>query len=94
MNCIAVIEPRKKTVGTASAWTANQRNVKIGYVKVLEVAIIFLSLKSLHQGSSILPSGKLWKRKPSLSFLPIDIGVDLEAQNLFEKLFIKKLFIE
>jgi hypothetical protein len=31
MNCIAVIDPRKKTVGTASACTANQRTVKIGY---------------------------------------------------------------
>jgi hypothetical protein len=31
MNCIAVIDPRKKTVGTAKAWIANQRKVKIGY---------------------------------------------------------------
>lgn len=31
MNCIAVIDPRKKTVGTASACTASQRTVKIGY---------------------------------------------------------------
>jgi hypothetical protein len=26
-----VIAPKKKTVGTASAWIASQRNVKIGY---------------------------------------------------------------
>lgn len=32
MNCIAVIAPKKKTVGTAIAWIANQRTVKIGYV--------------------------------------------------------------
>ena len=25
------MEPKKKTVGTANAWMANQRNVKIGY---------------------------------------------------------------
>jgi len=31
MNCIAVIEPKKKIVGTAKAWIANQRTVKIGY---------------------------------------------------------------
>ena len=31
MNCIAVIAPKKKIVGTANAWIANQRNVKIGY---------------------------------------------------------------
>lgn len=30
INCIAVIEPKKKIVGTANAWTANQRTVKIG----------------------------------------------------------------
>ena len=40
MNCIAVIDPIKKTVGTANAWTANQRTVKIGYVIVLFVAIV------------------------------------------------------
>ena len=33
------MDPRKKIVGTPNAWTANQRNVKIGYVKVLFVAI-------------------------------------------------------
>ena len=27
-----MIEPKKKTVGTANAWIANQRTVKIGYV--------------------------------------------------------------
>ncbi len=32
MNCIAVIDPKKKIVGTAKAWIANQRTVKIGYV--------------------------------------------------------------
>jgi len=32
MNCIAVIAPKKNTVGTAIAWIANQRTVKIGYV--------------------------------------------------------------
>ena len=32
MNCIAVIAPKKKTVGTAKACTANQRTVKMGYV--------------------------------------------------------------
>ena len=31
MNCIEVIAPKKKIVGTAKAWIANQRNVKIGY---------------------------------------------------------------
>jgi len=35
MNCIAVIAPKKKTVGTASACTASQRTVKIGYVNDL-----------------------------------------------------------
>jgi hypothetical protein len=30
INCIAVIEPIKKIVGTARACTANHRNVKIG----------------------------------------------------------------
>ena len=30
INCIAVIEPKKKIVGTAIAWIANQRKVKIG----------------------------------------------------------------
>ena len=30
MNCIAVIPPKKNTVGTAKPWIANQRNVKIG----------------------------------------------------------------
>ncbi len=30
MNCIAVIAPKKKTVGTANACTASQRTVKIG----------------------------------------------------------------
>ena len=39
MNCIAVIDPRKKTVGIAKAWTANQRTVKIGYVIDLFVVI-------------------------------------------------------
>ena len=29
---MAVIAPRKKTVGTAKAWIDNQRTVKIGYV--------------------------------------------------------------
>lgn len=32
MNCIAVIDPKKKIVGTAKPWIANQRTVKIGYV--------------------------------------------------------------
>ncbi len=32
MNCIAVIAPKKKIVGTAIPWIANQRTVKIGYV--------------------------------------------------------------
>lgn len=32
MNCIAVIAPKKKIVGTARPWIANQRKVKIGYV--------------------------------------------------------------
>ena len=32
MNCIAVIAPKKKIVGTAKAWIDNQRTVKIGYV--------------------------------------------------------------
>lgn len=32
MNCIAVIDPKKKIVGTANAWIDNQRTVKIGYV--------------------------------------------------------------
>ena len=31
---MAVIEPRKNTVGTAKACTASQRNVKIGYVLI------------------------------------------------------------
>lgn len=39
MNCIAEIDPRKKTVGTANACTASQRTVKIGYVKDLPVLI-------------------------------------------------------
>lgn len=30
INCIAVIEPKKKIVGTANAWIDNQRTVKIG----------------------------------------------------------------
>ncbi len=30
MNCIAVIAPKKKIVGTAIAWIASQRKVKIG----------------------------------------------------------------
>lgn len=30
INCIAVIAPKKKIVGTAKAWTASQRTVKIG----------------------------------------------------------------
>ena len=30
INCIDVIAPKKKTVGTAKAWMVNQRNVKIG----------------------------------------------------------------
>ena len=30
MNCIADIDPKKETVGTASPWTANHRTVKIG----------------------------------------------------------------
>ena len=34
MNCIAVIAPKKKIVGIASAWIDNQRTVKIGYVIV------------------------------------------------------------
>ncbi len=32
MNCIAVIAPKKKIVGTAIAWIEIQRTVKIGYV--------------------------------------------------------------
>lgn len=32
MNCIAVIAPKKNTVGIANAWTASQRTVKMGYV--------------------------------------------------------------
>ena len=40
MNCIAVIDPRKKTVGTASAWTASQRTVKMGYVEDFFAAIL------------------------------------------------------
>tara|TARA_B110000240_G_scaffold169246_1_gene192096 strand:- start:7666 stop:7770 length:105 start_codon:yes stop_codon:yes gene_type:complete len=31
MNCIAVIPPKKKTVGTANPCIVNQRKVKIGY---------------------------------------------------------------
>jgi hypothetical protein len=31
MNCIAVMLPKKNTVGIANPWIANQRNVKIGY---------------------------------------------------------------
>mmetsp|Transcript_37553 Transcript_37553/g.82389 ORF Transcript_37553/g.82389 Transcript_37553/m.82389 type:complete len:88 (-) Transcript_37553:290-553(-) len=39
MNCIALMEPRKKTAGTAMAWIASQRKVKIGYATgVLAVA--------------------------------------------------------
>ena len=41
INCIAEIAPIKKTVGIAKACTANQRKVKIGYVIVLFVVIIF-----------------------------------------------------
>jgi len=41
INCIAVIEPRKKTVGIAKAWTASQRTVKIGYVLDLLVVMIY-----------------------------------------------------
>lgn len=32
INCIAEIAPKKKIVGTAIAWIASQRTVKIGYV--------------------------------------------------------------
>ena len=39
MNCIAVIEPKKNTTGTARACTASQRTVKIGYVYGLFVVI-------------------------------------------------------
>jgi hypothetical protein len=31
INCIDVMAPRKKTVGTAKAWIVSQRKVKIGY---------------------------------------------------------------
>ena len=34
INCIAVIAPKKKIVGTARAWIDSQRTVKIGYVIV------------------------------------------------------------
>jgi len=30
MNCMEEMAPKKKTVGTAKAWTANQRKVKMG----------------------------------------------------------------
>ena len=40
MNCIAVMDPKKKIVGTAKAWTANHRTVKIGYVLDFFVVII------------------------------------------------------
>lgn len=32
INCIADMDPEKKTVGTANPWTANHLTVKIGYV--------------------------------------------------------------
>jgi len=41
MNCIAEIAPIKKTVGTAKACTASHLKVKIGYVIVLLVVIIY-----------------------------------------------------
>ncbi len=44
MNCIAVIDPRKNTVGTASAWTASQRTVKMGYVEDFFAAILIRSV--------------------------------------------------
>ena len=43
MNCIAVIPPKKNTVGTANPWTANQRKVKMGYATgwLIFFAIVF-----------------------------------------------------
>lgn len=46
MNCIAVIEPKKKIVGIANACTASHLTVKIGYVFSSELAVvIFLDRK-------------------------------------------------
>ncbi len=39
---MAVIAPKKNTVGTAKAWTASQRTVKIGYVDDFFAAIMSL----------------------------------------------------
>ena len=45
MNCIAVIEPKKKIVGIAKAWTDNQRTVKIGYVRVSADFLVVIKRK-------------------------------------------------
>ncbi len=47
MNCIAVIEPKKKTVGTANAWIANQRTVKIGYVIASADFLVVINKKEI-----------------------------------------------
>jgi hypothetical protein len=43
INCIAVIAPKKKTVGTAKPWIANQRTVKIGYVSASAAFLLVMS---------------------------------------------------
>lgn len=39
-----MIAPKKKIVGTARPWTANQRTVKIGYVKEDLLVVILYNL--------------------------------------------------
>ena len=46
---MAVMEPIKKTVGTANAWTASHRTVKMGYVIDFFVVMI-LSKKGDSEG--------------------------------------------
>ena len=38
MNCIALMAPKKNTVGITSAWIASQRNVKMGYATGVRAA--------------------------------------------------------
>ena len=62
MNCIAVIAPRKNTVGTASACTANQRTVKIGYVNDLFVVMNFKKIVQAFYGTSVSTCSAALKR--------------------------------
>jgi hypothetical protein len=73
MNCIAVIEPKKKTVGTARAWTASHRTVKIGYVVDLFAAIV---LGMVSKGWGQLQDGPIRPcTGPRLTYIVCKLGI-------------------